>query len=483
MNYAVLTVPDFALHALRRSDPSLAGRAFALVSGEGRKARVSEASAEARGVAPGLAATLAMSRCPGITLRQRDPGAEVEAHRLLIAAAFTLAPRVESTGSGCCTVDLRGADPVRTEALMRLRAAELAASGLPPRIGAGATPLLAAYAARCAEPVLVVSDPAGFLAPLPLFFAAPTAEQEAILKGWGITTLGGLTALPKAEVGRRMGSEGALLWERAAGESTRVLRLVEPARSFAAEWGYDPPVESTEPLLFKMRRFAERIALELRGSGFVAEKLSLTLLLEDETDHRREFRLPEPGADVEGWLRVLGGHLATVRTEARVAGVRLVAAPARPPQKQEGLFDTGLRDPASFWENLARVAAIVGDDRVGTPVPLDTHRPDAFLMDRPAESVEPPRGAPAHPPYGPTLRRFRPTWPVSVTCEAGAPARLEGGRLGGRVSAALGPWRSEGEWWKPGAWALETWHVELAGGGVYQIARSEGSWRVEGMLD
>ena len=75
MNYAVLSVPDFALHALRRSDPSLVGRAFALVSGEGRKARVSEASAEARGVAPGLAATLAMSRCPGIMLRQRDPGA------------------------------------------------------------------------------------------------------------------------------------------------------------------------------------------------------------------------------------------------------------------------------------------------------------------------------------------------------------------------------------------------------------------------
>ncbi|MFZ1055964.1 MAG: DNA polymerase Y family protein, partial [Opitutaceae bacterium] len=404
-------MPDFALHALRRSDPSLCGRAVALVAGEGRRARVTEASPEAKGVAPGLVSTLAMSRCPGIILRQREPGAEVEAHRLLVAAAFTLAPRVESTGSGCCTVDLRGSDPARTEALMRLRAAELAGAGLPLRIGAGATPLIASYAARCAEPVLIVADPGDFLAPLPLAFAGPTPEQEAVLRGWGIATLGGLTALPKAEVGRRMGSEGALLWERAAGEAARVLRLVEPARSFAAEWDYEPPVESVEPLFFKLRRFAERVALELRGAGFVAEKLSLTLLLEDETDHRREFRLPEPGADVEGWLRILNGHLATVRTEARVAGVRLVAAPARPPERQEGLFDTGLRDPASFWENLARVAAIVGDDRVGTPVPADTHRPDAFALQRPAESVEPAAFAPVHPPYGPTLRRFRPPWP------------------------------------------------------------------------
>jgi protein ImuB len=483
MNYAVLWVPGFALHALRRSDPSLRGLAVALVAGDGRKARVTEVSPEAHGVAPGLAATLAMSRCRGIILRQRDPGAESEAHRLLVAAAFTLAPRVESTDSGCCTVDLRGADRPRTEALMRLRAAEFEALGLPLRIGAGATPFLASYAARLAEPVLIVDDTAGFLAPLPLAFASPTPEQEGILQGWGITTLGKLTALAKDDVGRRLGAGGALLWERAAGEATRVLRLVEPARSFAAEWVYEPPVESTEPLFFKLRRFAERIALELLGAGFVADRLSLTLLLEDGTDHRREFRLPEPGADVEGWIRVMGSHLESVRTDARVAGVRLVAAPARPPQRQEGLFDTGLRDPASFWENLARVAAVVGDDRVGTPAPVDTHRPDAFVMGRPAESVTPPAQVPVHPPHGPTLRRFRPPWPVSVACDAGAPVRLEGGRLDGRVRAALGPWRSSGDWWRPEAWAVETWQVELDAGGVYQLACEGGAWSVEGMLD
>jgi len=483
MTYAVLSVPDFALHALRRADPGLCGCAVALVAGDGRKARVAEVSPEAAGVAPGLAAALAMSRCPGIILRQRDPAAEVEAHRLLLAAAFTLAPRVESTCGGCCTVDLQGADPARTGARMRLLAAELAGAGLPARIGTGPTPLLASYAARCAEPVLVVSDKAAFLAPLPLAFADPSPGQDGILRGWGISTLGGLTALPKAEVGRRLGAEGVLLWERAAGETARVLRLVEPARSFAAEWAYEPPVESTEPLLFKLRRFAERVALELRGAGFVAERLSLTLLLEDGADHRREFPLPEPGADVDGWLRILNAHLGTVRTDARVAGVRLVASPARPPEKQDGLFDAGLRDPASFWENIARIAAIVGDDRVGTPAPVDTHRPDAFVLEKPAEAVAPSAESPVHPPCGPTLRRFRPPWPVRVVCDAGAPARLEAGRLEGQVRAALGPWRSAGDWWKPQAWSVETWQVEMAGGGLYQLARTDGGWCVEGMLD
>lgn len=482
MRYAVLWVPDFSLHALRRADPGLRGMPVGLIAGEGSKARVTEVSAEAAGVQPGLASTLAMSRCPGIVLRPRDPGAETESHRLLVAAGFTLSPRVESTAAGCCTVDLRGADPVRAEARMRLCAAELAGAGLPARIGAGDTPILASYAARCAEPVLVVRDAAGFLAPLPLRFAEPSAEQRTVLEGWGIATLGALTALSKAEVGRRMGSAGVLLWERAAGESTRVLRQVEPAALFAAEWDYDPPIESSEPLLFKLRRYAERVALELRGAGYVADRLSLTLLLEDGSDHRREFRLPEPGADVDGWLRILGSHLADVRTDACVAGVRLVASPARAPERQQGLFENGLRDPALFWENLARVGAIVGDDRVGTPACADTHRPDAFVMARPAEAVAAP-AAPVHPCLGPTLRRFRPPWPVSVDCEAGSPARLGGGRLEGRVRAAAGPWRLSGDWWKPGAWEVETWQVEMDAGGLYQLARSGGGWCVEGMLD
>jgi len=483
MNYAVLVVRDFALHALRRNDPALAGRPVALVAGEGRKATVTEVSPEAAGVTPGLVVTLAMARCPSIILRPRDIEAEIEANSLLIASAFTLSPRVEFTGAGCCTVDLQGADPERTLSEIRLRVMDLAAAGLPVRIGAAATPLLAAFAARCAEPVLVVDNTREFLGPLPLSFAEPSAEEAEVLRGWGVKTLGELTALPKAEIGQRLGTMGVALWERAAGETTRPLRLVDPHRSFAAEWAYEPPVESLEPLLFRLRRFAERVAMELRAAGFVAETLSLTLLLEDETDHRREFRLPEPNTDVDSWQRVLHSHLESVRTPARVSGVRLVARPTRPPQKQDGLFDTGLRDPATFWENLARLGAIVGDDRVGTPVLTDTHRPDSFTLTKPIEAVPAPEPAPIHPPRGLALRRFRPPWPVRVTCTGPQPMELEGTHLGGTVLSASGPWRSSGDWWAPDSWAVEHWHVEMTQGGLYQLARTKEGWCVEGVFD
>ncbi|HWA09474.1 MAG TPA: hypothetical protein VG838_08505 [Opitutaceae bacterium] len=475
-------IPNFALHALRRSEPALAGRAVALTAGEGRKAVLTEVSPEVLPVSPGCAVTLAMARCPGIVLRVREPGAEVEAQRILLAAAFTLSPRVEATAAGCCTVDLQGADASRTEAEMRLRVAELARLGLPVRAGAGPTPLLAAYAARGGEAVTIVRNPVEFLRPLPLAVAEPSATQSGILHGWGIKTLGDLTALSKADVGQRLGASGVALWERAAGETTRVLRMIEPPTTFVAQWAYDPPVETMEPLVFKLRRFAERIAFELRAAGFVAEALTLTLLLEDESDHRREFRLPEPGADVDSWLRVLQTHLDTVRTASPVAGVRLTAMPARPLAKQDGLFDTGLADPQAFWENLARLGAVVGDDRVGTPVMADTHRPDTFVLERPAEAVPAPEPPPLHPLRGPVLRRFRPSWPLRVTVEQTRPVEVSG-PLAGVPAGVAGPWRVSGEWWRPGAWEVETWHVEMPDGGVYQLARTAAGWSVEGILD
>ena len=130
MNYAVLLAPDFALQALRRAEPALQGQPVALAQGEGRKARLAEVSREAATVEPGLAVTLAMARCPGLIIRTREPNAEVEANRLMLAAAFTLSPRVESTSDGCCTVDLQGADRRHTEAQMHAGVAELAAAGL-----------------------------------------------------------------------------------------------------------------------------------------------------------------------------------------------------------------------------------------------------------------------------------------------------------------------------------------------------------------
>ena len=112
----------------------------------------------------------------------------------------------------------------------------------------------------------------------------------------------------------------------------------------------------------------------------------------------------------------------------------------------------------------------------------NTHRPDAFVLVRPVETVPAPEEPLCHPARGLVLRRFRPGWAVHVDCLAGQPVSISGA-VSGAIMNAHGPWRTDGEWWKPSTWAVEIWQVELAEGGVYQLARENGVWYVEGVLD
>ena len=83
--------------------------------------------------------------------------------------------------------------------------------------------------------------------------------------------------------------------------------------------------------------------------------------IEDEVfpyPHRRRFPLAEPGTDADLWLRVALSHLESLTLGARLAGAWLLASPARPVVRQDGLFETGLNDPHAFWENLARAAEL-----------------------------------------------------------------------------------------------------------------------------
>jgi protein ImuB len=293
--FAVLVIPDFSLQAvLRLAAARPAGgtnRAVAVMTGDpasdsSRQVGVLQcnAAAEAAGVTPGLTAPQAMARYPGIELHARSESAEALAREATLAAAWTLSPRVEDTAPGICTIDLRGhSEPEKIGMLARAAIACLDRLGLSGRIGIARTPRIARYAAGSGAaapvarplrgwvvqepalgdrglpsggnlPVARVSDPRrqvedlpyvrvisstdaderAFLAPLPIDLANPSAEQAAVLAGWGVKTLGELTALPRAEAGMRLGEEGAALWDRAAGRERRVLRHAEPPRAFEA---------------------------------------------------------------------------------------------------------------------------------------------------------------------------------------------------------------------------------------------------------
>src|SRR5205809_5886734 len=205
-------------------------------------------------------------------------------------------------------------------------------------------------------------------------------EILAILHKWGIHTLGQLAALDKEQLGARLGPEAVRMWERANGQFNRVLKLVRPPESFAETFEFENEIETVEPLLFILRRFLEQLTLRLSGIYLVAKELTLRITFVNQQVYERIFKIPQPTNDIGLLFRMLQTHLENFRSKHPIVAVALIAQPSKPAREQFGFFETTLRNSHQLSETLARLSALLGGDRVGTPVLEETHRPDAFRM-------------------------------------------------------------------------------------------------------
>src|SRR6267143_3433802 len=206
-------------------------------------------------------------------------------------------------------------------------------------------------------------------------------EIFAILYKWGIHTLGQLAALDKEELAARLGPEAIRMWERANGQSNRVLKLIRPPESFEESFEFENEIETAEPLLFMLRRFLEQLAVQLSGIYLVTKELTLRITFTDKQIYERIFKIPQPTNNVDLLFRMLHTHLENFKSEYPIVAVALNAQPINPAREQFGLFETTLRNPHQLSETLARLTGLLGADHVGTPVLEETHRPDAFRME------------------------------------------------------------------------------------------------------
>src|ERR1044072_9639487 len=203
----------------------------------------------------------------------------------------------------------------------------------------------------------------------------------AILHKWGIHTLGQLAALDREQLGARLGPEAIRMWERAKGQSGRLLKLIRPPESFEENFEFENEIETAEPLLFMLRRFLEQLAVRLSGIYLVAKELTLCITFTNKQIYERVFKIPQPTNNVDLLFRMLHTHLENFKSEYPIVAVALSARPIKPAREQFGLFETTLRNPHQLSETLARLIGLLGADHVGTPVLEEPHRPDAFRME------------------------------------------------------------------------------------------------------
>ena len=340
---------------------------------------------------------------------------------------------------------------------------------------------------------------------------AEVQQILAILHKWGIHTLGQLAVLDKEQLATRLGSEAVRMWERANGQSSRLLKFVRPPESFEESFEFEHEIETVEPLLFMLRRFLQQLSVRLSGIYLVAKELTLRITFPnppwdgsaeaDKQIYERVFKIPQPTNDVDLLFRMLHTHLENFKSEYPITAVSLQAKPAKPSRQQFGLFETSVRDPNQLYETLARLVALLGSDRVGTPVLEETHRPDAFRMEpfswqiasapgnggrssaTPVSHPQARRSSPLHN-AGAALRRFRPNIAASVLLADEQPIHLRSAQMSGAVSGQSGPYRASGNWWDEKIWSRSEWDLQLENGiqcRCYQSA--EGSWNIEGIYD
>jgi len=313
-----------------------------------------------------------------------------------------------------------------------------------------------------------------------------------ILHKWGIHTLGQLAALDKGQLGARLGLEAIRMWERANGQSNRVLKLVRPPESFEENFEFENEIETVEPLLFMLRRFLEQLAVRLSAIYLVAKELSLGITFANKQIYERVFKIPQPTNDVDLLFRMLQTHLENFRSEHPIVAVALSAQPIKPAREQFGLFETTLRNPQQLSETLARLIALLGADRVGTPVLEETHRPDVFRMEPFLWAVAPkafgavPSGQSSDAlTTGHTtaaLRRFRPAAPISVLLDEDRPAHIRSLDYG-KVIEHRGPYLISGNWWDEKSWARAEWDLQMEDGDLVRVHEAEGTWEINGVYD
>lgn len=508
-----LFVPDLALQRALRSRPG----APPLVLQEDGQVVQASAAARASGVRPGDSAVQARAACAGLEALPLDRAADRAALRALAEAVLSLAPAVE-VGHDALLLDASAAGaaapaatPLQGEARLAGLAIELAGRlGYAARaaVADGKWPALAL--ARCGtEQVCVVppGEAARALGPLPLAALELSDAVLTRLAAVGVRSVGALAALPPETLVHRFGLPGAAAARLARGEDGRPLAPYLPETLPEESWDCGAAVESVEPLLFGLRRLAERVAARLAGRGLGAVKLRLRLALDPRGEERLFLPLARASCSASGWLLLLRERLGDLRLGAPVTGLALAAVEvARAPAEQLAIGDRP--EVARALETvLSRLAARLGEAALFAAEPADRHRPEAAYRPVPFRApgrngAAPANGA-AHPRTStstatstqtstPTrgsdgirpTRLFSPPRPVVAEGEGG---RLTSLRVEGRafaVVALAGPERLAGEWWSE-RFDRDYYRVRLQGLGDAWVYRDgqDGRLYLHGLFD
>jgi protein ImuB len=389
----------------------------------------------------------------------------------LLALASSFSPLVEDTAPGMVIFSIVGlgrliGTPQEIAAAVARRGAE---AGIRANLAISADPDTAMLAARHLRGISLIPPDreADRLGALPVHVLPAEPELIETLDRWGIRTLAELAALPELGFIARFGDSGERILRLARGETHRSLRVMTAPESYQRRIELEHPQRLLEPLLFVISSLLNEL---MQGLSFNRVTLKLN-------DVPRTLEFPVPVRDSKVILKQLQFDLEAHPPQSAIVSVEVQLNPTEARVLQHGLFIPQAPAPEKLQLTLARLTALLGEDNVGSPELLDTHRPDAFVMRAFSAEAPPITTQPTTIRFA--FRYYRPPVAAQVRVKAERPVSVNAQP----ILTAAGPWRASGDWWTTAPWDREEWDIELSNGGLYRVYQASQRWFLEGMYD
>jgi protein ImuB len=466
--YACVHAAEFPAQALLRLRSGLESQPVAVLEGRSPLETVCSLNRAAllKGVALGMTRLEAES-IPELRLLARSLETEVAARAVLFECAAHFSPRIEnaSQGTACtCVLDIAGTERLfgPPEALaQRLRAA-LASAGFRASVAVSANFHAARFKAASTRGVTVIPDKheAAVLAKLPIDLLELDESYAETFAIWGIRTLGELGALAETDLVTRLGPQAAEWRKLALGALPHIFQPIEEEFCLKEFCDFDTPVDQIDSLLFIGARMIDCLAARAASHALSLASLTVQMKLAGEFTSQRTIRPAIPTVDRKFLLKLLQLEIAAHPPQAEVLSLALTAEAGQSSKVQLGLFAPQTPEPSRLDVTIARLKAIAGEDRVGSPVLEDSHRPGSFRMEGftvVSQSNAPEAFEENRPRLA--LRRMRPPLPIRVQLDALRPIAFRNREQNFKIAAAYGPWKSSGCWWSTDDWNVEEWDV------------------------
>ena len=186
--------------------------------------------------------------------------------------------------------------------------------------------------------------------------------------------------LPPDAVAARLGQDG-VGWQRLArGDDALPLVPAVPEERFEQALDLEWPIEGLEPLSFVLGRLMDPLSAHLERRGRGAAVLHVRLHLVTREVHERSLQLPAPIRDARTLRTLALLDLESHPPSAAIDRVVVAIDPTPGRVVQFSLLTRPLPSPEQLSTLNARLAALMGEGRCGSPVEVDSWEPGAFEM-------------------------------------------------------------------------------------------------------